>query len=157
MKSLSFGCLLTSHLETAGTASTKQGTVHKCKGVLKAYFGMFWWIPIETCPSKRPKKSWAAFWPGDVKKFLVSFHFFQRLRATAKTWKVQSYFIYWALSHFKQINPLSMHLTHELILCVQITREGLTLNRDSALKSPCWRRVSNLLVPSSFSWPAQSR
>jgi hypothetical protein len=34
-----------------------------------------------------PKKSWAIFCAGDVRRVLDSFHFFQRINPMAKTWK----------------------------------------------------------------------
>ena len=40
-----------------------------------------------------------------------------------------------------------MHLTHELILSIQIKRGKVHLNWDSTVKSPCWHQVSNL-------WPS---
>ena len=41
----------------------------------------------------------------------------------------------------------SIHLTHELILCIQIKRGRVHFNRDSTAKSPCWHQVLNL-------WPS---
>ena len=40
-----------------------------------------------------------------------------------------------------------MHLTHELILSIQIKRGKVHLNGDSTVKSPCWHQVLNL-------WPS---
>ena len=51
------------------------------------------------------------------------------------------------LSHLKQMYSQSIQLTHELILCIQITRGRVHFNRDSTAKSPCWHRVLNL-------WPS---
>ena len=50
------------------------------------------------------------------------------------------------LSHVKQISQ-SIHLTHELIMCIQITRGKVHFNRDSTVKSPCWHQVLSL-------WPS---
>ena len=57
-----------------------------------------------------------------------------------------------------------MHLTCELILCIQITRGRVPFNGDSTAKSPCWHQVLNLwrsdldllqfaAVPSYRIWP----
>ena len=51
------------------------------------------------------------------------------------------------LSHVKQMNSQSIHLKHELILCLQITRGRVHLNGDSTAKHPCWHQVLNL-------WPS---
>ena len=48
------------------------------------------------------------------------------------------------LSHVKQMNSQPVHLTHELILCIQITRGRIKFNGDSTGKSPCWHQISNL-------------
>ena len=37
-----------------------------------------------------------------------------------------------------------IHFKHELGLCIQITRGRVNFNGNSAEKSPCWHRVSNL-------------
>ena len=42
------------------------------------------------------------------------------------------------------IIELWLHLAQELILCMLITRGGVDFNGDSAVKSPCRRRVLNL-------------
>ena len=47
------------------------------------------------------------------------------------------------LSHVKLMLSQPMHLAHELILSIQITRR-VDINGDSAMKSHCWHRVSNL-------------
>ena len=48
------------------------------------------------------------------------------------------------LSHGKQMYSHPIHFTHELVLCIQITRGRVDFNGNSAAKSPCWHRVSNL-------------
>ena len=48
------------------------------------------------------------------------------------------------LSHVKQMYIQPIHLTHELILFIQITRGRLHFNRYSAVKSSCWHRALNL-------------
>ena len=42
------------------------------------------------------------------------------------------------LSHVKQMNSQLTHLTHELMLCVQITRGRVHFSGDSAVKSARW-------------------
>ena len=44
-----------------------------------------------------------------------------------------------------------MHLSHEFILCIQITREILNFNGESAVNGPCWPQVWNL-PPSDVKW-----
>ena len=39
----------------------------------------------------------------------------------------------------------TMYLSHELILCTQITRGRVDFNGDSAVKIHCWKRVFNML------------
>ena len=48
------------------------------------------------------------------------------------------------LSHVKQMCSQSIHLTHELILRIQITRGRVDFIRDFAVKSPCRPRLFNL-------------
>ena len=48
------------------------------------------------------------------------------------------------LSHVMQMYSQPIHLTHELTLCIQITRERVNFNVDSTAKCPCCHRVSNL-------------
>ena len=48
------------------------------------------------------------------------------------------------LSHVKQMCSQPMHLTHELILYVQITLGRVDFNGDSIVKSSCWHQVLNL-------------
>ena len=48
------------------------------------------------------------------------------------------------LSDQKQMYSQPIHLAHEFKLCIQITRERALFNGDSAAKSRCWHRVSNL-------------
>ena len=48
------------------------------------------------------------------------------------------------LSHVKQMYIKSIHLTHELILCIQITRRRVDFKWDSTVKSPSWHQVLNL-------------
>ena len=51
------------------------------------------------------------------------------------------------LSHLKQFFNQPIHLTHELILGIQIIWGRVDFNGDSTVKSHCWHRVSNL-------WPS---
>ena len=51
------------------------------------------------------------------------------------------------LSHVKWMYCQPIHLKHELILRLQITRGCVDFNGDSTVKSLCWRWVSNL-------WPS---
>ena len=37
-----------------------------------------------------------------------------------------------------------VHLTHELMLCIQITRKRVDIGGDYSMKSPCWQQVLNL-------------
>ena len=48
------------------------------------------------------------------------------------------------LSNVKQMYSQPIHLTHEILLCLHITRGGVHFNADSAVKSPCWQGVSKL-------------
>ena len=48
------------------------------------------------------------------------------------------------LSHVKQMYSQLIHLTHELILCIQITSGRIYFNRDSPEKSPCGHQVSSI-------------
>ena len=45
------------------------------------------------------------------------------------------------LSPVKQMDSQPINITHELMLCIQITRDRVDFNRDPALKSPCWHQV----------------
>ena len=49
------------------------------------------------------------------------------------------------LSHVKQMIFQTIHVTHELILCILITRKREDINRDYTVKIPCWYQVLNLL------------
>ena len=41
----------------------------------------------------------------------------------------------------KQMYSQPLHLAHELILHIQITKGWVDFNRVPRMKSPCWRRV----------------
>ena len=51
------------------------------------------------------------------------------------------------LSHVKQMYSQTMHLIHELKLCIQITRRRVDFNGDSTVNDPCWCRDSNHDLP----------
>ena len=47
-------------------------------------------------------------------------------------------------SQLKQVYSHQIYGTHELILCIEITRRWVDINKDSTVKSPCWHRVLSL-------------
>ena len=60
------------------------------------------------------------------------------------------------LSHVNQVYSQPIHLTHELILCILITRRRIHFNGDSTAKCPCWHRVLVLVtfqpISSTLTW-----
>ena len=48
------------------------------------------------------------------------------------------------ISELLSLYSQPIHLTHELKLCIQITRRRVNFNGDSTAKSPCWHLNSNL-------------
>ena len=51
------------------------------------------------------------------------------------------------LSNVKQMYSRPIHLTHELILCIPITRGRANFTGDTTMKSPCWHLFLSL-------WPS---
>ena len=51
------------------------------------------------------------------------------------------------LSHVKQMFSKKMHLTYELILCIQITRGGVDFKGSSTMESACLHFVLSLRLP----------
>ena len=54
------------------------------------------------------------------------------------------------ISHIKLAYSQPMHLSHEVIMCLQITRAREDFNGDSAVKSLCWHQILNL--PNEVKW-----
>ena len=50
------------------------------------------------------------------------------------------------LSLVKQMYNQPIHIIHDLILCIQITRRTAYFIGDSKVKSPCWRQVLEPLL-----------
>ena len=48
------------------------------------------------------------------------------------------------LSHVIHMCSQPIHLTHELLLCIQIMGRWVDIHGDSAVKSPCWHQGLNL-------------
>ena len=105
-----------------------------------------------------------------MRKNLESFNFFWKL---PPPWGI----IYLIglmshLSHIKQMYSPTIHLTHEVILSLLITRGRVDFKKDSAVKSPCWQPVLYLspsdpdflpfrfghfhMVWGAFKWPVLS-